>query len=308
MSMTPPPGWYPDPKAPSTERWWDGAAWTQHRRQPAPQGPPPSPPAPVGPPSSGGGRGKLVAVIAAGVALVTAIVAGGIVALGGDEEDPKTRTAPSSAQPSAPPQSSEAASSAPAPSPSEDPSRVTDELNGITLPVLDGWQKAEYVADDYTFITTPDTYDCPFDQGMCRRGTVSTHTVTGTDETDPEALAKDDVKDAADRAYDTDSIGRRPFGGMTGHKVVASRQIGVAGRAGWLVRWKVTTAEGAGGYVQSVVFPSSSGSEALVAVRCTLDVSSESPPLTDLDKIVKGIRAVDGTGGGGVGSTVGPSR
>ncbi|MFD5455748.1 DUF2510 domain-containing protein, partial [Streptomyces olivaceus] len=34
MSMTPPPGWYRDPSAPHQERWWDGTAWTEHRRTP----------------------------------------------------------------------------------------------------------------------------------------------------------------------------------------------------------------------------------------------------------------------------------
>ncbi|MEV5609873.1 DUF2510 domain-containing protein [Streptomyces sp. NPDC052225] len=293
MSMTPPPGWYPDPKAPSTERWWDGAAWTPHRRQPH---------VPVAAGPSRGGR--IVALAAAGLVLVAAVVTGVVLLVNGDSGGPEARTGvPSELAQS----SSAASSSAPAPSPTEDARRVTDPLNGITLPVVDGWQKAETVADEYTLITTPRTYDCPYDDGLCRRGTVSTHTVTNTDETDPEVLAKKDVSDAADLAYDKNAIGERPFGGITGHKVVAARQLAVAGRAGYLVRWKVTTAEGPGGYVQSVVFPSSVGSEALVAVRCTLDASDAAPPLSDLDKIVKGIRPVGGSGGGGVGSSIGPS-
>ncbi|QKJ20701.1 DUF2510 domain-containing protein [Microbacterium hominis] len=28
--LTPPAGWYPDPHAPSAQRYWDGAQWTEH--------------------------------------------------------------------------------------------------------------------------------------------------------------------------------------------------------------------------------------------------------------------------------------
>lgn len=58
-SPSPPPGWYPDTTAPGTERYWDGTAWTEHRRPvtaappPPPAPPPPAPPTPYGTPPKG---------------------------------------------------------------------------------------------------------------------------------------------------------------------------------------------------------------------------------------------------------------
>ena len=64
MSSAPPPGWYRDPSYPLTERWWDGAAWTDHRRQPEVLPVLPVPPVvPPQPPDAGGSpRAKAVAL------------------------------------------------------------------------------------------------------------------------------------------------------------------------------------------------------------------------------------------------------
>src|SRR3990170_414689 len=121
MSMTPPPGWYRDPSAPHVERWWDGTAWTEHRRTPeapTPQQPQAQPQfAPTEPTmqlASGGGSGraKSIALVAAASVLVAAIVTGAVV-LNGDDGDPEAKTAPtptSSAPTSASPSPSESTS------------------------------------------------------------------------------------------------------------------------------------------------------------------------------------------------------
>jgi hypothetical protein len=41
-SLAPPPGWYPDPTAPGSQRWWDGTHWGPSAAAQPP--PPPSPP------------------------------------------------------------------------------------------------------------------------------------------------------------------------------------------------------------------------------------------------------------------------
>ncbi|GKQ34820.1 membrane protein [Streptomyces sp. A012304] len=303
MSITPPPGWYRDPSAPHQERWWDGTAWTEHRRAPEGFGPVAAPV--PGPPSAvrGGGRARAVALAVTGAVLVAAVVTGAVLLRedpGGGERTAPPASPPTAAASSPPPPSS------PSPSPSEDPSVVVDELNGITLPLPDGWVRPEYVAQDDVVMTTDGTYDCPVDPGVCRRGLVISRTVTDTAETSPKVLAEADIADAAELAYGRDTIGRRPFGGIESHRVVAFGQVAVASRAGYYVRWRVTTAEGPGGYVQSLVFPSTVGTEAPVLVRFVFDAGEDGPPLADMDRITKGIRPIgDADTGGGVGSGIG---
>ncbi|MFH8491381.1 DUF2510 domain-containing protein [Streptomyces longisporoflavus] len=319
MSMTPPPGWYPDPSAPPdrpVERWWDGSAWTEHRRAPeAPSmglaqpgfGPPQARTVvqPV-PGAASGGRAKVVALTTAGVVLVASIVTG-VVLLGKDEGDPQSGpVAPTTAEPAESPTPTSPTPTTSAPDP--DPSTLVDQLNGITIPVPEGWEKADSTVGGDPTVRTPDVYDCPGEGSLCRHGTVYSRTSTATDERSAKALAENDIKDAADRAYEEDRVGQQPFGGITRHETVKEGTVAVAGRAGYLVRWRVHTEKGEGGYVQSLVFPSSVGSEAPVIIRFAIDAADGAPPLSDMEKITKGIRAVgDSDTGGGVGNSVGPT-
>ncbi|MEU9353817.1 DUF2510 domain-containing protein [Streptomyces griseoloalbus] len=304
--MTPPPGWYPDPHAPHLERWWDGTAWTEHRRAPeAPAGPvPPSPP-PGGSAGTGGtGRARAVALTTAAAVLVAAVVTGAVF-LRGDDGDPETRTGPTATPTATAPKTLPPSTSG---SPAGDPSVVEDQLNGITFPLPDGWVPPEHVAEDDVVMTTEGTYDCPGEGTVCRHGLVISRTVTGGDGKSPRLLAEEDIPDAADEAFDRDPVGNRPYGGIESHEVVKSGQVAVAGRAGYFVRWRVTTAEGPGGYVQSLVFPSSVGTESPVVVRYVFDAGEDGPPLADMDRITEGIRSVaDAASGGGVGSSIGPA-
>ncbi|MFH8466688.1 DUF2510 domain-containing protein [Streptomyces sp. NPDC017991] len=319
--MTTPPGWYRDPSAPHTERWWDGTAWTEHRRTPGtqqqeqPYGQPYSqsysqPYGQAGtvpmPSAGGSGRAKAVALTAAAAVLVAAIVTGAVVLSKDDGDgDPGAATAPTASGPASPPPSS----SESAPEPSADPGLVVDELNGITLPLLDGWARPENVSDTDVVMTTPGTYDCPGDDGLCRHGTVLSRTVTANDEKSTAALARDDISDAADLAYDRNRVDERPFHGIVSHRLVEQGPVAVAGRTGYFVRWRVRTVAGPGGYVQSMAFPSSVGSESMVMVRYVFDAGAEGPPLADMDRITNGIRPVgDEDASGGVGSDIGPSR
>ncbi|MEU5514448.1 DUF2510 domain-containing protein [Streptomyces griseoaurantiacus] len=325
MSSAPPPGWYRDPSYPLSERWWDGTAWTDHRRTPEPgpgslPGPGPGaasavfvPVVPVVPERPGSGRGRVLALVAAGVVLL-ACLGTGIAVLGRDGGDDGGDGGRAGAGPSAPASGSSAAAGksagpkAPQPSATADPSVVVDDLNGLTFPVLEGWERPEHVAEDDVVLTTPGTYTCPGDSvGVCRHGRVLSRTAPAGPS--PEELAKDDVQDAAEAEYDRDGAGDRPYGGVTSHRLVKQGQVAVAGRAGYFVRWRVTTAEGPGGYVESLAFPSSVGSQSPVLVRFAFDAGADGPPVADMDRITEGIRPVgDAAGDGGVGSSIGPGR
>ncbi|MFE2138494.1 hypothetical protein ACFW9X_35865, partial [Streptomyces sp. NPDC059466] len=236
----------------------------------------------------------------------------GVRVLGRDDDAGGAATAGTTPPPGTPSATSGTPSPSPVPSAAARPgapSVVVDELNGITLPLPKGWVEPRDVAEDDIVMTTPGTYDCPGDPGLCRRGRVVSRTVTANAESSPKALAEQDIDDAAKTAYDRDPVGGRPYRGITSHRLLKAGSVAVAGRAGYLVRWRVRTGAGPGGYVESLVFPSSVGSQAPVVVRFAFDAGAGGPPLADMDRITEGIRATGDAGtGGGVGSSIGPSR
>ncbi|MFD6990150.1 DUF2510 domain-containing protein [Streptomyces sp. NPDC059943] len=314
MSMTTPPGWYADPGVPGGERWWDGSGWTAHTRsvgaaavpQPYQQGyQPPYQQAPRQPPPAGRSRSVVLGAVAAGLMLVAAIVAG-VTLLGDDGTKTVPRSAPTTSEP-APGPTGGGDDESPTAEPTADPTVLVDQLNGITLPIPDDWEKSDSIVDRAVTMTTVADYECPGQKSRyCRYGRVMSSTATQTDAATPEALAKEDIQDASDALYDEDSIGNSYYGGVTSHTVVKSGAVTVAGRTGYVVRWKVKTGSGPGGYVQSLAFPSTIGAESLIVVRFAFDAGPKGPPLSGMDTITKGIRAIGDTTGG-VGSSIGPS-
>ncbi|MFD3485380.1 DUF2510 domain-containing protein [Streptomyces sp. NPDC058665] len=314
MSMTTPPGWYADQGVPGTERWWDGNAWTAHTRplggtapvpgpyqQPYRQ-PPTVPPGPGG--GRGGGRARGLAVAGVGVLVAAAIVAG-VTLLGDDGTETVPRSAPTTSEPA--PDPTDGTGESPTAEPSADPDILVDQLNGITLPIPDDWEKSDSLVDRAVTMTTVADRECPGETNRyCRYGRVMSATATQTDADSPEALAKEDIQDASDALYDEDTIGNTPYGNVTSHTVVRSEAVSVTGRTGYLVRWKVTTGKGQGGYVQSLAFPSAIGAGSLVVVRFAFDAGPEGPPVSGMDTITKGIRTI-GDSTGGVGSSIEPS-
>ncbi|WP_030616348.1 DUF2510 domain-containing protein, partial [Streptomyces sclerotialus] len=324
--MTTPPGWYPDPghtgDGPAPERWWDGSAWTGHTRaaqaapaaygspqqqetpgaygypqqqpgygypQAAPGGFGPAQPGGPGQGGGGGKRGPMILAITGAVAAVAALGVVLAVTLGGGDPQDDPKPAPTASRSTSPSPEPSTSSAAPGPVPTDDEDTLVDALNSIAIPVLDGWRKEEFGNDIDMYIGPYYCKGAPSKQ--CMRGKVLSETASGFSETTAEGIAKADIEKNIEATYGKGPYGDKDYyGGIENHEELRSEKVTVAGRQGYLVRWKVTNKKGPDGIAQSVAFPSPGGSGSMVVVRFTFDVGGQAPPLADMDRILEGIK------------------
>jgi hypothetical protein len=168
---------------------------------------------------------------------------------------------------------------------------VSDPVNGISLPVPEGWTgQAMNVGVQ---MTSEDTYACPGETSKtCTKGGAysAPAELLGSKGGTAEAVAKADIAKNAEESY-----GGTSYGEITSHEVLASKAVTVAGQKGYLVRWKAVTSKGADGYVQSLAFPSPASADRMVLLRFGVDTDQK---VSVLDEITKGIEAAPGGGNG----------
>ncbi|MFE7648360.1 DUF2510 domain-containing protein [Streptomyces phaeoluteigriseus] len=321
MTQVTPPGWYPDPgqtsDAPPTERWWDGKAWTDQTRPagsaaawgaPA-QAPtvgafPAYPTYPAAPPG-GSRRGLRTGVAVVAAVAVLASIGVGVYALtknDGGSDRPGTAQGPGGQDGPGgsggqdpfgdPGGSGGSGGGSPSPEGSKPPKiesgAVTDALNGISIPIPDGWSGQELSVGAQ--ITSDSSYKCPGDTSKtCTKGGVYSAPAQVAGST-AEAVAKADIEANAEESY-----GGTTYGEITSHQVLASKAVTVAGQKGYLVRWKAVTSKGADGYVESLAFPAPSDPKRMVVLRFGVDADQK---VSVIDEITKGIKVSSGSGSG----------
>lgn len=286
---------------------------------PSVAGTPGLPPYPAAPPPVAGRRGRRIALAATAAVVVLAVV-GGFFLLQDDGDSsadkasstPSTspskpgqeRPAPGESQPPGGPDAPGGGGEDGAPQqeiPTED-GYATDMASGISIPVPDGWdgQSGPVGAG----VTTGE-HPCPGnpDQSCVRGGVQSVPAIAlEIKATTAKAAAEADITKNAEESY-----GGESYGEISSHEELKSEAVTVAGKKGYLVRWKVVTGKGDDGYVQSLAFPSPApgAEEMLIIVRSGFDINDKAPKLPVMDEITGGIKLAAGGGtGAGAGEKV----
>lgn len=168
---------------------------------------------------------------------------------------------------------------------------MSDSIDGISLPIPDGWYGQEISAG--ASLTSNDSYACPGSTSdKCTKGGAysAPALALGTSGSTAEQVAKADIAANAEQSY-----GGKTYGSITSHDVLASEAVTVAGQKGYLVRWKAVTSKGSDGYVESLAFPSPANPQQMVVVRFGVDVGEGQ---SVIDDITKGIKVSTGGGSG----------
>ncbi|MFI2640546.1 DUF2510 domain-containing protein [Streptomyces sp. NPDC018610] len=165
---------------------------------------------------------------------------------------------------------------------------VADPASGISLPIPSGWYGQQLVGGRGAGVNSSDTYKCPGDTSLsCNKG--GAYSSPTASPGSAQQVAEADIASNAKQSYGD------AYGGMTSHKVLASKAVTVAGQKGYLVRWKAVTDKGSDGYVESLAFPSPADSRLMVVVRFGVDVAQGQ---SVIDEITRGIKVSSGDGSG----------
>ena len=170
---------------------------------------------------------------------------------------------------------------------------AVDVADGVTLPDPGtGWTGGTTSDGHAELAFGP--YTCNGTTDGCSLGGVSTSTLAVPSSGGVQAAAVASMPTAVKNAYGT----------ITGHTVLESQAVTVAGRAGYLIRWQVDAKTGNNGTVEDVVFPTSTG-KSLVSVQMGFDIAKGAPSVSLMNTIVAGIQDYSGSTstGGGTGTT-----